>query len=119
MNISELIEYQNKFDSSHGWRHEFDCKADLVRAVEKDIVGLVGELGEFSNLVKKASLISKDESALNEYLLSNRDEISEELIDTFIYMLRLFAHFGIDVESEYLKKMNLNEKRFVDFENGS
>jgi NTP pyrophosphatase (non-canonical NTP hydrolase) len=119
MNISELIEHQNKFDSSHGWRNEFDCKADLVRAVEKDIVGLVGELGEFSNLVKKASLISKDEDALNKYVLSNSDKISEELIDTFIYMLRLFAHFDIDVESEYFKKMNLNEKRFVGFENDS
>lgn len=119
MNISEFIEYQNRFDCSHGWRDKFDCQADLVRAVEKDIVGLIGELGEFSNLIKKASLISKDEDAVNKFILSNRDKMSEELIDTFIYLLRLFAHFDVDVESEYLKKMNLNKKRFVDFQNDS
>lgn len=118
MNIEQIIERQNRFDASHGWRSEFNDNEELIRAVEKDIVGLMGELGEFSNIIKKASLISKDEVALAEFLLSNSDKISEELIDTFIYLIRLFAHFHVDVESAYFKKMNFNKKRFVEFKDG-
>ncbi len=39
----------------------------------------------------------------------------EELIDVFIYLMRLFALTGVDVEAEYLKKLSYNEEKYKDF----
>jgi NTP pyrophosphatase (non-canonical NTP hydrolase) len=38
--------------------------------------------------------------------------LAEELADTFIYLIKIAAQTGIDLESEYLKKLEKNRRRF-------
>ncbi|XAM38298.1 hypothetical protein TPHSE_25820 [Terrisporobacter petrolearius] len=70
---------------------------------------MVGEFGETSNLVKK---VVRGDYKLDEV----REELSEEIIDIFIYVIKLMYQLEIDVEDVYIKKMKKNEKRFMKYE---
>jgi hypothetical protein len=43
----------------------------------------------------------------------------EELVDIFIYLLRLFQLTETDIAAEYGKKLKINIERFKKFENGN
>ncbi|WP_156473651.1 nucleoside triphosphate pyrophosphohydrolase family protein [Neptuniibacter marinus] len=116
MNIDELLKTQKEFDSKHGWSSDAKNNAELINIASSDIVGLIGEIGEFSNLVKKAALIKNDQESLDSFILSHKAEMNEELIDSFIYMLRLFNLFKVDIGKEYQKKYNFNDRKFKSFE---
>lgn len=115
MNINEFIEIQNKFDELHGWSNrESDDYEKIINQLKDDIVGLVGEVGEFSNIVKKIALESKEE--IENSFNNNIEDLNEELIDIFIYLLRIMTSLDTDVENEYLKKLKFNKRRFKKFE---
>ena len=74
------------------------------------VVALVGELGEFANIVKK---VNRDNKTLNKGLdEKSLEKLREELTDCFIYIVILSNILEMDLEREYFKKMKLNEKRF-------
>lgn len=60
-------------------------------------MGLFGEIGEVANLVKKRwrSVSS-----------TSYDDINEELMDVFIYLILLMDSTGFDLEKEYQKNIN-------------
>ena len=115
MNIKEFIEIQNAFDEKHGWSNrKSNNSEDTINQLKNDIVGLVGEVGEFSNIVKKISLEPKEE--FDNAFDNNLENLNEELTDVFIYFLRIMTSLDTDIENEYLKKMKFNERRFKKFE---
>jgi NTP pyrophosphatase (non-canonical NTP hydrolase) len=65
---------------------------------------LAGEVGEACNLIKK---MERDN-------LEIKDNLKEELADIFIYTELLAQYFGIDLEKEILKKLEVIEKRRKD-----
>jgi len=111
------MERQRTFDDAHGWGTREAQKKDRIRAIEEELIGMMGEMGEVANLIKKARLqvnAGKDASAVCAGIVP---QLKEELIDTFIYMIRLFQITDTDVEAEYLRKLSINAVRFQDHAN--
>lgn len=112
MELSELIERQLSSDRRRGFLVDFATDADRLRQVEEDLIGLFGEVGEFANFIKKVRL-SKDHA---DYPGPHLDEVSHplriELADAVIYIFRLSAMLGGNLEEDILAKMDLNDVRY-------
>jgi len=109
--IKKLIDKQREFDERHAGNLPFYSviNEDNLPELEHLIVCLVGEVGEFSNLVKK---VRRGDFPL----AVAKQELDEELADVFIYLLKIAGQFGVDLEREYEKKMNKNEQKFKRYE---
>jgi len=110
MDIEEFIKYQTESDRNLGFESN-RCQnlEDLISGT----IAITGELGEFANLVKKKLRSEKYQKIREDEKDVDFDErLKEELIDVFIYFLKLCAILEIDVEKEYLKKIKKVEKRF-------
>ncbi len=107
MEIKELVKLQKDFDLNHYVNKPFFSEINETNLYELEhlIVCLVGELGEFSNILKK--VIRGD---LNFH--EAKTLLNEEYIDVFIYLIKISSQFNIDIEAEYLKKMEKNSLRF-------
>lgn len=111
MQIEEFIQYQMNFDDKHSSNFKWSEKItqDNIETLEYLLLCMVGEFGEASNLVKK---IVRGDYNLNEV----KEELAEEVIDMFIYVIKLIYQLDIDVEKVYLKKLKKNEQRFKKYE---
>jgi NTP pyrophosphatase (non-canonical NTP hydrolase) len=114
MKLSDLVGLQAEFDRRHGWTVRQRRGYQLIESASREIVGLVGEVGEFANEIKKSALVfeSRGKTAGDRDLARRREALAEEVVDSFIYILRLAALLGIDLEKEHAKKLGRNEKRF-------
>ncbi len=68
-------------------------------------LALAGEVGELANLVKKIIRGTHDAMAL-------KTLVEEEAIDSFIYLMNIFAVLGTNVEEAYRVKRAHNVERF-------
>jgi len=104
------MEMQVDFDRHHKGRNEFFelISNSNIEVLEHLVVCLAGEVGEFANIVKK---ISRGDFTVSE----SKEQISSELADILIYLLKIFAQLQIDPERSFLKKSKLNEKKFCKY----
>jgi NTP pyrophosphatase (non-canonical NTP hydrolase) len=118
MNINELIALQESFDRRHGWTVKTNNVSELIDMLHRDVVGLVGEVGEFANILKKLALILQSSRAHDTSHLfeTSKIQLSEELIDVLIYLMRIAAYLHMDIEQEYRAKLKFNEERYKEFE---
>src|SRR5580692_6482137 len=84
MDLNAIIETQRAFDSAHGWSLKGDDPRDLIAMLGTDLVGLLGEIGEFANLVKK---LQRDHAggephAVAAEVATSKPDLAEELTDT-------------------------------------
>lgn len=112
MDLNEIISKQVEMDELHGFRVHFASAEDRQVQILKDIVGLVGEVGEFSNTVKKIGLSLDHPGQYELDVQKAEDNLKEELVDSLIYLFRLASILELDVEDEILKKMQLNSIRY-------
>jgi len=113
MKIEDFIALQKEFDSMHASEFNWDEKItdDNIEMLEFLLLSLFGEVGETANLVKKI--------VRGDFLLSERKkDIGEELADIFIYILKISYQLDIDLEKEYLKKLEKNKERFIHYADG-
>ena len=115
MDLKDLVSSQRAFDKRHGWTPAPNDPRAICSYMTKDLVGLLGEIGEFANLVKKLDLIADDEAVLAKAMSDSSDMLEDELIDTLIYVLRLASHLDVDLEAAYNRKRDINEQRFKKF----
>ena len=110
MNLSELIARQNDFDKAHESRKPFfvSIGENNLEDLEHLVVCLVGEVGEFANILKK--VVRGDLS-----FEAARPSLSEELADVFIYLVKIASQTDIDLEASFLKKLDINKMRFSDW----
>ena len=108
MELAKLIELQTDFDRGHGVAKPFfvPISSDNLHELEHLVVCLIGEVGEFANELKK---VVRGDALYEE----RQAALAEELTDTFIYLIKIAAQTGIDLESEYLKKLEKNRRRFT------
>lgn len=108
--INELKQIQKEFDIVHQGNIPFyeEITEKNIEVLEHLIVCTLGELGEFANIVKK---IKRGDFTLSD----KKDELSEEITDVFIYLLKISNQMNIDLEKEYFKKMQINKKKFEKF----
>jgi len=105
--IKELKKIQKKFDLEHQGNIPFyeEINDNNIDALEHLLVCLMGELGEFSNIVKKVKR--------GDFPLSDKtDELTDEMADIFIYLLKISNQMDIDFEKAFLNKLEKNKKRF-------
>ncbi len=117
MEIKDLAHIQREFDAKHGWMLESDNSKARLEIINKDLIGLFGEIGEFANLVKKLNIDMEKSKDTFELKLSDfQDSLSEELIDSFIYLFRIATHLDLDIENSYLKKLSINREKYRKYE---
>lgn len=111
MQLSELMELQREFDSQHKGSFEWCQKVtnENPEILEFLFMSMVGEMGEAANILKK--------SIRGDYELEDvRESLSEEIADIFIYLMKIAIQWNVDIEKEYLKKLDKNKKRFTCYE---
>lgn len=113
MDLKDIIDKQMAMDEKHGFPVRFESLSEKYTQLNKDLVGLFGEIGEFSNVVKKINL-KLDRGDLYDFDLAEGEaSLKEELVDTFIYIIRISQIIGIDLEVETLGKIYFNEQRYA------
>jgi NTP pyrophosphatase (non-canonical NTP hydrolase) len=112
MELSAIIESQISADRGRGFRTEFENDAERITQLEKDLIGLVGEVGEFANILKKVRLSVTHSDYEGPSLQDAAPRLREELADVFIYLLRLSVLLGGDFESDLVQKMRVNSSRY-------
>jgi NTP pyrophosphatase (non-canonical NTP hydrolase) len=119
MELDDLLRLQREFDSRHGWLPSPDDPSEIFGAVQSDLIGIFGEIGELANIVKKVALeIGHDKDAdIAGFLEKHHEDLAEELIDSLIYLVRLAGHLNVNIEKHYINKLGKNEQRFKRFEN--
>ena len=112
MQLNELIEKQVRADQKR--RLLGDLHTDLQRQeqLSKDLLGLLGEIGEFANIVKKVGLKLGHEEYEGPSFSEAAPHLREELADVQIYVMRLSFILDVDLEREVLNKMAKNDKRY-------
>lgn len=118
MDLKEMVNIQREFDRIHGWIWEGGNVCDLLDLINKDLIGLIGEIGEFANIIKKINLIAerKNSEQLATKLEDSREILAEELIDSLIYLMRIATHLEVDLQTIYLKKVRFNKERYREYE---
>jgi NTP pyrophosphatase (non-canonical NTP hydrolase) len=111
MELAKLIELQTDFDRGHGVIKPFfvPISSDNLQELEHLVVCLIGEVGEYANELKK---VVRGDAPYEE----RQAALAEELTDTFIYLIKIAAQTGIDLETEYLAKLEKNRLRFPKLE---
>ncbi len=108
--LKNIKHLQESFDKHHAVSNKsfyVDIDEHNLHELEHLVVCLVGELGEFSNILKK---VTRGDSVLKDV----KDSLDEELVDTFIYLIKIANQFDVNLEEGYLKKLEKNKKRFND-----
>lgn len=110
MEIKDLIKIQKKFDEKHSGRFNWSTRVDEshLEMLEFLMLGLMGEVGELANLIKK--IIRGDFE-----LEAKKKEIEEEIVDIFIYLIKLCYQMDFDLEKGYSDKLKINVKKFEKF----
>jgi len=118
MDLQELCSIQHDFDKRHGWAVDAVPPEGRLEVLERETIGLTGEVGELANLVKKARLRVGRNSTAEEAFGQVVSDASEELTDALIYLIRLFQLLGADIEENYTRKLRANAARYREYERG-
>lgn len=116
MDLAALIQKQISADRRRKFMVEFNSEPERVAQLEKDLVGLLGEIGEFANALKKVRLALDHTRYQGPTLGGALPDLREELADAFIYLMRISAILGGDLEADVMKKMRLNDQRYDQLE---
>lgn len=112
-NFYDMQKFQKEFDENHGWNWDkYENHAEMMKKLEEATLALVGEMGEFANIVKK---MRRELDGLGKMDEKFTPHLREELTDIYIYLLILANLLKMDVPEEYYKKMKVNEERFKKF----
>lgn len=112
MELSKLIQEQINRDRKRGFRVDFELDAEREDQLMHDLIGLVGEVGEFSNLLKKVMLARSVEGYDGPSLKSAGPELRQELADAAIYIFRLATILDADLEEDIIEKISKNDERY-------
>jgi NTP pyrophosphatase (non-canonical NTP hydrolase) len=116
MELSAVIRKQIEADIRRGFAVDFGTELKRHEQLMRDLVGLVGEVGEFANLLKKVGLTLTTPAYSGPTLAQAASDLREELADAVIYIFRLSTILGGDLERDLLDKMKINEERYRNLE---
>jgi NTP pyrophosphatase (non-canonical NTP hydrolase) len=112
MDLADLIQQQIERDRHRGFPVDFDTDRERIDQLMRDLVGLVGEVGEFANLLKKIGLGQTTPGYAPRSLGDAGAELREELADAAIYLFRLATILGGNLEQDILRKIAINDQRY-------
>ena len=111
MTLQELMKLQEEFDIKHTSNFNWNEKIndENIEMLEFLLISMFGEIGETANLVKK--------SVRGDFKLESiKEQLSEEIADIFIYLMKICIQLDIDLENSYLNKKEKNMERFKKYE---
>ncbi|HEY8263238.1 MAG TPA: hypothetical protein VIG26_02660 [Methyloceanibacter sp.] len=111
--LASLIRQQIDADRAHGFPVDFVDDAARCSQISKDLVGLLGELGEFANLIKKVELTTTRPGYVSADLAVAEPHLRQELADVQIYLLRLAHLLRTDLGKAVIEKMQSNDDRYA------
>ncbi|MGR8927035.1 hypothetical protein ACU8MB_25250 (plasmid) [Rhizobium leguminosarum] len=112
MQFSEIIKKQIDADTRRGFPTSFENDRERQDQLMRDLVGLVGEIGEFADLLKKVGLVLSTPGYSGPSLAEAAPQLRLELADVAIYLFRLSTILEGDLENDVLQKMKINDKRY-------
>ncbi|ESX16691.1 hypothetical protein X766_21770 [Mesorhizobium sp. LSJC255A00] len=112
VSLASLMRRQIDADRAHGF--PVDVSDDEARRGQlfKDLAGLVGEVGEFANLLKKVDLAITQPGYEGPSLAAAENELRMELADAQIYVLRLAHLLRVDLGKAVSEKIQINDQRY-------
>jgi NTP pyrophosphatase (non-canonical NTP hydrolase) len=111
--LASLTRRQIEADRTHGFPVELPDDQARCNQLSKDLVGLMGEIGEFANLLKKVELAITQPAYAGPDLAAAVPELRMELADAQIYLLRLAHLIRVDLGEAVLHKMRSNNERYA------
>lgn len=115
--IKEIFEFQKKFDRMRGWDWSSPVnEEERMRFLQHGTIALAGEVGEFANILKKAMRHYESTGELPDS--ETHEALKEELVDVFIYVVKISLALGLDLSEGYYGKMKVNDKKFADYVKG-
>ena len=111
MTLQELMKLQEEFDIKHTSNFNWNEKIndENIEMLEFLLISMFGEIGETANLVKK--------SVRGDFKLESiKEQLSEEIADIFIYLMKICIQLDIALENSYLNKREKNMERFKKYE---
>lgn len=112
MDLSDLIAKQIIADRQRGFPVDFISSAERLTQLERDLIGLAGEVGEFANALKKVRLGMEVEGYQAPTLEEAAFDLRQELADAFIYIIRLSFILDGNLKQDLLDKMAENDLRY-------
>jgi predicted house-cleaning noncanonical NTP pyrophosphatase (MazG superfamily) len=113
--MKDVIARQREFDAKHGWDWRNLPIDKQIERLQYITVALAGELGEIANPLKKF-LRDTERNGID---LNNFDklktELNEEIVDVFIYLMKMADVLGVDMEAAYFDKVSRNEQKHAKF----
>lgn len=111
--LASLTRRQIDADRMRGFPVDLPDDEARCSQLSKDLIGLVGETGEFANLLKKVELGITQPGYVGPDLVAAEPELRKELADAQIYLLRLAHLLRFDLGEAVLEKMRLNDERIL------
>jgi len=107
--MKDILARLESFDMSHGWDRYNRVENDTERLVflQDEILHILGELGELANEVKKQKRKG----------VYDKSPLEEEATDVFIFLLKLMKTLDMEPKESFMRKMDINDIRFIDFKN--
>lgn len=97
--LKRLLERVKKFRDDRDWM-QFHNHKDMA-------IGMAMEAAEVME-----HFHWKSPAEMEEYAKTHKEEIGEELVDVFVYVLELSDNLGIDIAAALDKKLDKNEKKY-------
>jgi NTP pyrophosphatase (non-canonical NTP hydrolase) len=114
--FEEIVNMQHEFDVRHGFIIDRKDQKSKYNQISKDLIGMFGEIGEFSNIIKKIQLSIDYKKGIDGDLAIREECLRQELVDTFIYLIRIAKSLDFNLEDEYLTKLKKNEDKYARYE---
>lgn len=112
MTLKDLMGLCKNLDEKHGFPVKFEKQKEKYDQITKDLVGLFGEIGEFSNIIKKINLKIEKDDKYELDMTSAEEHLKEEVADFAIYLIRIANILNIDLTLEINKKIETNKIRY-------
>ncbi|WP_327212446.1 hypothetical protein U8Q06_28360 (plasmid) [Rhizobium beringeri] len=112
MQLSELIKSQIDADERRGFSVNLASDIERHDQLMRDLVGLVSEVGEFADSLKKVGLAVSTPGYQGPSLSDATPQLRSELADVSIYVFRLITILDGDLENEIVRKMKINSERY-------
>lgn len=116
MDLSAIVARQIDADQRRGFPVRFSSDIERHDQLVRDLVGLMGEVGEFANKLKKVGLGLNNPKYSGPKLAEAAPNLREEIADVAIYLFRLSTILGGDLEQDILSKMDVNDDRYRELE---
>ncbi len=112
MQLSDLIKSQIDADELRGFPVKFTTDTERHDQLMRDLVGLISEVGEFADSLKRVGLAVSTPGYKGPSLSDAAPQLRSELADVSIYVFRLISILDGDLEDEIARKMKINRERY-------